>query len=191
MGTYPRRRYVRESADDATIAVFSPPEVTGLPPELASLVDLRDPDIEYVADSLKLIKMAGLDVTNPDMFQLAVDAGHHRAAIANDDSGLLRQQQVDRERERIEANRRYAERRPTRVVVYYMRLGPLVKIGFTLDIRQRLIQINPEELLATEPGGMKLEAERHRQFAALRVHGEWFRYEAALVEHVAQLQRAA
>jgi hypothetical protein len=41
----------------------------------------------------------------------------------------------------------------------------------------------------TEPGGPDLETERHEQFKALWVVGEWFRYEGSLVEHVEALRR--
>lgn len=76
-------------------------------------------------------------------------------------------------------------------IVYYMRLGNLVKIGFTENLTQRLSVINPEEVLTTEPGGRKREGERHKQFADLRVHGEWFRLEGALVEHIEAVKREA
>jgi hypothetical protein len=72
-------------------------------------------------------------------------------------------------------------------VVYYMRIGNRVKIGTTSDIKRRLSTINPEELLATEPGGYDLEKERHQQFEHLRSHGEWFAYEGALEAHVQEL----
>lgn len=76
-------------------------------------------------------------------------------------------------------------------VVYYMRIGNRCKIGFSTNISTRLEAINPEELLATEPGGQAQETARHVQFRKLRTHGEWFRYEDPLVEHVAKLQAAA
>lgn len=76
-------------------------------------------------------------------------------------------------------------------VVYYMRIGNRCKIGFSTNIAARLEAINPEELLATEPGGQAQEAARHGQFRKLHTHGEWFRYEDALMEHVTQLQAAA
>lgn len=75
-------------------------------------------------------------------------------------------------------------------VVYYMRIGNRCKIGYSANLAGRLDAINPEELLVTEPGGPAQEAARHSQFADLRTHGEWFRYEGALAEHVAQLQAA-
>lgn len=69
-------------------------------------------------------------------------------------------------------------------IVYYMRIGNRVKIGTTTNLKVRLEAINPEELLCTEPGGHPLEKQRHRQFAALRTHGEWFRLEGELQQHI-------
>lgn len=76
-------------------------------------------------------------------------------------------------------------------VVYYMRIGNRCKIGYSTNLGGRLETINPEELLAIEPGGPAQESARHAQFRDLHTHGEWFRYEGALVEHVEHLQAAA
>jgi hypothetical protein len=48
-------------------------------------------------------------------------------------------------------------------------------------------------LLAVEPGGYPREAQRHREFAALRLDGEEFEPGPALLDHIAQfpLDRAA
>jgi len=73
-------------------------------------------------------------------------------------------------------------------VVYYMRIGDRVKIGMSTNLRKRLESINPEELLAIEKGGRPIEAARHKQFAGLRTHGEWFRLEGALIEHIERLR---
>lgn len=73
-------------------------------------------------------------------------------------------------------------------VVYYMRVGNRVKIGTTCQLGNRLRQINPEELLATEPGGLSRERQRHREFKALRTHGEWFELGSPLTEHIAELR---
>jgi hypothetical protein len=48
-----------------------------------------------------------------------------------------------------------------------------------------------ELVLATEPGGREREHQRHRQFAALRVHGEWFRLEVPFTDHIKALGREA
>lgn len=78
-------------------------------------------------------------------------------------------------------------------VVYYMRLGDLVKIGYTSNLENRVAAINPEEVLATEPGGRLLEAQRHKEYAGLRVHGEWFEYRAPLTGWIdgLRVQRAS
>lgn len=73
-------------------------------------------------------------------------------------------------------------------VVYYMRIGNRIKIGTTTNLRDRLATINPEELLALEVGGSRAEHERHREFADLWTHGEWFRYEGRLVAHIERLR---
>ena len=73
-------------------------------------------------------------------------------------------------------------------VVYYMRVGNRVKIGFSTNLDSRIASVMPEEVLAVEPGGRLLEGVRHRQFAELRVTREWFRHESPLTEHIEKLQ---
>jgi hypothetical protein len=159
--------------------------------ELFDVVDLNDPDFPYVADAVQLMRLAGFDMTDPAMLQLAVDAGHRKAATARDDASLAGHDGLQREWRR-------AEERGIELpghcsvpsVVYYMRLGNRVKIGWTNNLAQRVSQIQPEELLATEPGGVVTETERHEQFKTLRVVGEWFRYEGSLVDHISRLRGA-
>lgn len=93
----------------------------------------------------------------------------------------------------------YERRRPERIqkarerphVVYYMRIGDRVKVGTTANLDLRMANFNPEELLATEPGGYDVERERHQQFAHLRTHGEWFVYDAELKDHIDTLKTAS
>lgn len=73
-------------------------------------------------------------------------------------------------------------------LVYYIRIGDLIKIGFTTNMRQRMSQLLPDEVLATEPGPAELERMRHRQFAHLRVRGERFRRGEDLISHVAMIR---
>lgn len=56
-------------------------------------------------------------------------------------------------------------------VVYYVRIGDHVKIGFTVNMKQRLngLRVDVDAVLATEPGGRELEKQRHREFANERV----------------------
>lgn len=76
-------------------------------------------------------------------------------------------------------------------IVYYLRVGDLIKIGQTSDLPSRLASYPPNAaLLATEPGERDiLEAERHAQFASTRAHRrEWFHPSAALIEHINNLR---
>lgn len=55
-----------------------------------------------------------------------------------------------------------------------------VKIGWALDPKLRLVTLQtgcpaPLKLLAITPGDRCIEAEYHREFAHLRIVGEWFR----------------
>lgn len=84
---------------------------------------------------------------------------------------------------------RFSDIEQTGAVVYYVRIGNRVKIGTSTNLRDRLQAINPEELLALELGGHNVESRRHRQFASLRTHGEWFRYEGPLAEHIERLRQ--
>jgi hypothetical protein len=73
-------------------------------------------------------------------------------------------------------------------VVYYARMGNRIKIGTSTNVARRMKTINPEELMAVEPGGHALEHCRHIQFEHLRTHGEWFRHEADLAGHITALK---
>ena len=75
-------------------------------------------------------------------------------------------------------------------VVYYVRFGDRIKIGTSTDLAQRLIGIPHDEVLATEPGGPKVERSRHEQFAHLRITGEWFSAAPDLMKHIRSLRKA-
>jgi hypothetical protein len=154
-------------------------------PELVELIDLDDPDIRYVTAAVQALRSAGLDVTVPANLALAVKLGHENAARATDDAVF-----ATHDERRLATLARRTVRRPTQSVVYYMRLGNRCKIGWSADVNTRMQTIAAEELLATEPGGPKLEQQRHDEFRRLRTSGEWFRYESPLTEHVEQLRAA-
>ena len=78
--------------------------------------------------------------------------------------------------------------RPRIDVVYYLRWRDRIKIGTTANPRQRLAAITHEELLAFERGDRALEHDRHDEFAPLRLGGEWFAADDALVAHAARLR---
>lgn len=73
-------------------------------------------------------------------------------------------------------------------VVYYVRFGDRIKIGYTRNLGQRLASIPHDELLTVEPGAVKVEANRHRQFATIRIVGEWFAAAPELIEHIDQIK---
>lgn len=76
-------------------------------------------------------------------------------------------------------------------LVYYLRFADRVKIGTTTRLSERLKSIPHDEVLALEPGDLVVEKHRHREFAALRIHHEWFRYEQPLIGHIESLRTAA
>ena len=76
-------------------------------------------------------------------------------------------------------------------VVYYLRSADRVKIGTSGAPKQRLAALGHGELLAFERGGHALEQQRHRDFAALRVGGEWFTAADPLLAHIATIAAVA
>lgn len=78
--------------------------------------------------------------------------------------------------------------RPRVDVVYYLRYADRIKIGTSAQPRRRLGAIRHDALLAFERGGRSLEQQRHRQFAALREGGEWFRAAPELLAHITELE---
>lgn len=130
------------------------------------------------------LRAFGFDPADPDMAMRAIEAG--RRAYESDPQVRAAQSIV-----------RSASRRTDKFaiaegeVVYYMRIGNRVKIGWSTNLPLRLAAINPEELMATELGNRILERVRHDQFAELRTHGEWFQLDERLTEHISDLQRRA
>lgn len=77
-------------------------------------------------------------------------------------------------------------------VVYYVRFGDRVKIGTSKDLSKRLSHIPHDEVMATEPGGVYVERQRHKQFKHLRAEvgrgREWFTLTPELAEHIAAVK---
>jgi hypothetical protein len=86
--------------------------------------------------------------------------------------------------------------------VYFMRSGAYVKIGRSLYPEQRLanlkkykgqtvipdcVDMNAAELVATLPGGRRVESEMHLRFSKYRVAGEWFKWSKDVREFVESL----
>lgn len=67
-----------------------------------------------------------------------------------------------------------------------------IKIGFSVSVEARLATIRahspiPVGLLATAPGGEERERAYHEQFAAHRLHGEWFERCPEIMAEIARL----
>src|SRR5690348_16118073 len=58
-------------------------------------------------------------------------------------------------------------------VVYYAQMGANVKIGYSIDLRRRMktMYVQRDLLLAVEPGGRKVERERHLLLVTYRIKG--------------------
>lgn len=115
----------------------------------------------------------GFDVRDPDIIQKAID---YCLKLESDFKSTRRPILPPPQREDSAG-----------AVVYYMRIGNRVKIGWSANLKLRLDTIQPEELLTIERGGRTLEQARHAQFAALRTMGEWFRLEEPLVGYIREI----
>lgn len=136
----------------------------------------RDPAIGFYRQASEIMKSFGFDPHDEDIARRIIEWGREQY--------LLNRQGISEQH-----RNRFAMMNPDpeHAVVYYMRVGDRVKIGWTTNIRKRLATLVPEELLATERGGFSVEKDRHRQFDTLHTVGEWFRYEGALVDHINRL----
>ena len=65
--------------------------------------------------------------------------------------------------------------RASQELVYFARLGDLVKIGVSVDPESRARSLNVELVLVL-PGGRSRERQLQRRFSTHHVRGEWFRY---------------
>jgi hypothetical protein len=85
------------------------------------------------------------------------------------------------------------QRERARSVIYYARVGPLIKIGTTIDLSTRMRTLGVDCVLVTEPGTYELEHQRHREFARSKAPRgiEYFHETADLVEHIRRLQMVA
>jgi hypothetical protein len=145
------------------------PETSAMP-ALAGMVDPEDPAFEQITRVLIDMRMAGVHLA-PATVTAAVklgrlyhsgDATPHRPSTP---TSIMK-----------------------RHVVYYMRFGPVIKIGTTDDLRRRAQTLKPDEVLAAEPGGRDLETKRHHQFARHRAERELFFPAPELRAHIKRVQ---
>lgn len=155
-------------------------------------VEFKTPAFYRIVRELMTLAVNGVDITVEMVARMIARDEEFEARIAaarERDEGEQPPipEPVPLPRSNVEAGR-FAAVNVRGNVVYYARIGNRVKIGTSYDLRARLTVINPEELLAIERGSYELEAQRHREFRELHTHGEWFRYEGPLVDHVRALQ---
>lgn len=152
--------------------------------ETSNVADRRCPESSSVASEWCCVpSYRGADCTNralPDApfpicsKHLAIAAGFARDLLAE----LPPPTGKPHEREVFETS-----------VVYYVRLGDLIKIGTTRNLAARLPGIGPVTLLVTEPGSYNLERMRHNQFIAAHHKGEWFHPSEDLLSHIEMLRK--
>lgn len=84
-----------------------------------------------------------------------------------------------------------AERREETDVVYYIRVGELIKVGTTSDLPKRMMAYPPNaELLVTETGSYDRETQRIVEFTEyLAGRREWFHPGPRLMDHIDTLRR--
>lgn len=135
-------------------------------------IEPGDPAAAQYAHGAQILESFGYSLTDPDVIRRVVAWGREQYRLTR--RGVAQPQG------------RYvmAQPEPKGAVVYYMRVGDRVKIGWTTNLKSRLAALAPEELLAIERGGAGVEKDRHLQFESLHTVGEWFRYESHLVEHI-------
>lgn len=71
-------------------------------------------------------------------------------------------------------------------VVYYIRRGKYVKIGTTTNLKNRMRDLMPDEVLAVEPGSYSLEHTLHYDFRDIRLSPdrEYFELTEELQAHI-------
>lgn len=131
------------------------------------LVDTEDPAWPSIATVLREMSAAGVEL-DESALSIAVTLGRHRW------------KQMPQPGEMVHLTLAST----SGSIVYYIRRGHLIKIGTTIDPRQRFSDLLPDEILAVEPGGKPEETHRHAQFRHLKTRGEHFRQAPELMEHI-------
>lgn len=140
---------------------------------------LSGPARPLVAAELRHLSDLGYNPSDPDVMERAIGAGVRRHVLKE-----IAEQEAAERTEAQPAARRHVP------IVYYMRMGGLVKIGTTTHLAGRYTAIYPEEVMAVELGDATVERRRHEQFQALYSHGEWFTLDDRLRAHIDAVGRA-
>lgn len=160
---------------------------TGVRASVAKLIKDLDPEsaeFAAVCETLREMRNAGVEITEATV-AIAVKMGRHRH-----DAERARQTQTLHAAEPHGLpGRLWPEEGEESAIVYYVRRGGLIKIGTTTQPGRRFCQLVPDEILAWEPGGRREEQARHRQFAHLRLGGEYFRPGKDLQAHCRSIRK--
>lgn len=130
------------------------------------------------------LPLCGDHLNKLKLYMHAAQVGRQYAEQQIAEGSAIRNAQRQTDAEKIEQARADGN-----AVVYYMRIGDVIKIGTTTNLKNRMTALMPDELLATEPGHRELETMRHRQFAHLKVRGERFRPGEDLLSHIDMIRR--
>jgi hypothetical protein len=125
--------------------------------------------------------------------RLRIDAARRRAevkeAIRGGPKKLLTTVTSESAKNALKACDKYGH---TAHSVYFVRCGEFVKIGYTTAQPQTRVEAfdAPYDvtLLASVPGGLRLERSLRRTFKDLHHRREWFRYEGGLKEFVGAIE---
>ena len=154
-------------------------------PNGANMVSPDDPAFTHICTAAMQLIEFGYEPNDPDVAERAIEVGRRNYEQSLDRRGEMLAREAAKGRHLLNKVDHGTS------VVYYMRIGNRCKIGWSTNIKTRLATLNPEELMATEPGGRILELERHIKFKDLRTHGEWFKLEEPLLQHIEELRRHA
>lgn len=69
-------------------------------------------------------------------------------------------------------------------LVYFMRFGAMVKIGFTTNLADRVRALRPEEVLGVMDGDMAAEKRLHHEFGKHWLRGELFSLTPEIAEFI-------
>lgn len=77
-------------------------------------------------------------------------------------------------------------------IVYFAQMGPYVKIGHTVNLKQRLSAIRtsapePVAVIYWCPGAQGEEKRFHRLFNEAHLRGEWFRFDGPIAQFLGQI----
>lgn len=166
---------------------YTPQEVfddgTGIRTSVAmilDLIDVDDPDFGKTASILSDMIAAGVEL---DAAAVAIAQKLARMASAESPAATKKKAKAADLGLPMWADAKQS-------IVYYIRRGPLIKIGTTTKPRSRFKELLPDEILAFEPGDRAIEALRHQQYAHLRKGGEYFAPDPALMRHITRLRKA-